>query len=92
MSNRAQARYTTKLVEKKLPDGRTVYQTAKPKPISPDIDDIIITADERDRSDIIANNVFGSAMEWWRIAAANGRVDGSLHFTPGQRIIIPRKR
>lgn len=92
MTIRSQIRYETELKQVKLPDGRTVYSTARPKVVTTDVQDIVITADERDRADIIANNVYGSAQEWWRIACANGRVNGSLHFTPGQQITIPRKR
>lgn len=91
MSIKAQPRYENQLVIEKLPDGRTVYKTVRPRVVKTDIQDVTIIADERDRADIIANNVYGSAMEWWRIAAANAKVDGSLHFTPGQEIIIPRR-
>lgn len=90
--SKAQARYQNALETVKLPDGRTVYQTVRPKVISTDVQDVVITADERDRADIIANNVYGSAREWWRIAAANAKVNGSLHFMPGQQVVIPRNR
>ena len=92
MTIRSQVRYQNKLETVKLPDGRTVYQTVRPKVIQTDVQDIVITADERDRADIIANNVYGSAQDWWRVASANGKVNGSLHFTPGQQVVIPRKR
>jgi hypothetical protein len=92
MTIRSQVRYQNQLRQVKLDDGRTVYATVRPKVIDTDVQDVIITADERDRADIIANNVYGSAQEWWRIASGNGKVDGSLHFTPGQQIIIPRKK
>ena len=92
MTIRSQVRYQNQLRQVKLDDGRTVYATVRPNVIDTDVQDVIITADERDRADIIANNVYGSAQEWWRIASGNGKVDGSLHFTPGQQIIIPRKK
>lgn len=92
MTIRSQVRYSNELRQVKLADGRTVYATARPKVIKTDVQDIVITADERDRADIIANNVYASAQEWWRIASGNGKVNGSLHFTPGQQIIIPRKK
>jgi len=91
MAARAQDRYATQLESTKLPDGRTVFKTAIPRTVTTNIDDVSIAAGERDRADIIANNVYSSAMDWWRIAAANARVDGSLYFTPGQNVIIPRK-
>lgn len=92
MTIRSQVRYANSLKEIKLSDGRTVYATVRPKVITTDVQDIVITADERDRADIIASNVYGSAQDWWRIASGNGKVDGSLHFTPGQQITIPRKK
>lgn len=92
MPPRAQDRYTTQLVATKLPDGRRVFKTAIPRLVNTDINDVVITASERDRADIMASNMYSSAMEWWRIAAANARVNGSLHFAPGQTIIIPRKK
>ena len=92
MSIRSQVRYSNELRQVKLADGRTVYATARPRVVQTDVQDIVLTADERDRSDIIANNVYGSAQEWWRIASGNGKVNGSLHFTPGQSIIIPRRK
>lgn len=92
MSINAQIRYDKQLVEVKLRDGRTVYQTARPRIIKTDIEDVIISVDERDRADIIANNAYGSSLDWWRIAAGNAKVNGSLHFTPGQNITIPRRR
>lgn len=92
MTIRSQIRYQNDLRQVKLADGRTVYATARPKIISTDVQDVVITADERDRADIIANNVYGSAQDWWRIAAGNAKVNGSLHFTPGQQVIIPRRK
>lgn len=92
MPSRAQDRYATELIVTKLPDGRTVFRTARPKTVSTNIDDVTIVAGERDRADVMANNIYSSPMDWWRIAAANAHVDGSLYFTPGQNIIIPRKR
>jgi nucleoid-associated protein YgaU len=88
--SRAEDRYV-KLESKTLPDGRVVYKSAIPKVIEGDpVNDLTIVANERDRLDIIANNVFGDPTQWWRIASANGRVNGSLHILPGQTLIIPK--
>lgn len=92
MAARAQDRYVNKLEATVLPDGRRVFLTARPRTVSINVDDVVISASDRDRADIMANNVYSSAMDWWRIAAANAKVDGSLHFTPGQTVVIPRKR
>jgi hypothetical protein len=79
-----------KLKTKKLVDGRVVYSSAIPVSIETDDLDESFVANERDRMDIVAKNQFGSALDWWRIAAANKKVNGSLHFKPGQTVIIPR--
>lgn len=90
MSSKSQDRYDTQLTIKKLPDGRTVYAPAIPRSIQPAIDDIIITTSADNRADIIAQNAFGDASDWWRIIAANGNFDGSIFFNPGIQIIIPK--
>lgn len=79
-----------KLEVKKLEDGRNVYRSSIPISISTTDSDSKFIAGELDRMDILAKNIFGSAQEWWRIAAANKKVNGSLHFKPGQTVIIPR--
>lgn len=79
-----------KLEKKKLPDGRIVYRSAIPKTVETFEDDTHLIAGELDRMDIIAANAFGSSLDWWRIAAANKKVNGSIFFKPGQKVIIPR--
>ena len=75
-----------------LPNGRIVYRSARPRPVKVDeTTDFQLVATERTRMDVIAHNVFGSSTEWWRIAAANKRVDGSLHMLPNKNLIIPKK-
>lgn len=87
-----QDRYDTPLNTKKLPDGKVVYRSLRPKTIIPNpITDVQITATEGTRMDILANNVYGSSTDWWLIASANGRFKGSLYFKPGSSIIIPKK-
>lgn len=80
-----------KLDIKQLPDGRVVYAPAIPVTVIGDpLTDTSFVASDLDRLDIIANNVYGSAMSWWRIAAANKNVNGSLHIKPGTNIIVPQ--
>jgi hypothetical protein len=76
---------------KVLPDGRTVYKPARPSVVRQSITDAVIYANERDRLDIIAKNVYGDAQQWWRLAALNGRTNGGLHVNPGSEIRIPTK-
>ena len=86
----SQDRYV-KLTTRKLADGRAVYASVKPKKINADpLTDISIPASDISRMDVIANNVYGSAQEWWRLASANGRVNGTMYLSPGNKIIIPR--
>lgn len=77
------------LETKVLRDGRTVYKPTRPTTVRQRSTDAIIHANERDRFDIIAQNIYNSAYEWWRIAALNGHVDGSLHIKPGTEVRIP---
>jgi hypothetical protein len=81
-----------KVETKTRPDGKLVYQSCIPKSIVVnELNDIQIVVSETDRMDVIANNVYGSAMDWWKIAAANKRTNGSLHLKPGTTIFIPQE-
>jgi hypothetical protein len=86
---RPEERYR-KLKKKQLPDGKQVYLPAIPLSINSTTEDEEFVAGEVDRMDTIAQNAYGSAMDWWRIAAANKKVNGSIFFKPGQRVIIPK--
>lgn len=77
------------LEAKVLPDGRTVYKPARPSLVRQSITDAVVYANERDRLDIIAQNIYGDAQQWWRLAAINRRANGSLHLKPGTEIRIP---
>lgn len=92
MTAKAQARYDTLLATKKLSDGRTVFVSARPKIVNTDVQDIVVHTNDFDRADIMASNIYGSASDWWRIISANGNFKGSIHFSPGQAITIPRKK
>ena len=86
--SRPEDRYVN-LEIKVLPNGRQVYRSARPKNMMPSDADLRVVANEKDRLDIIANNVYGDANEWWRLAAINGRFKGSLHTLPNKEIIVP---
>jgi hypothetical protein len=86
-----QDRYIS-LKTKTLPDGTEVYKSAIPQTVEVNENtDITLVANERDRMDTLAYNIFGNASDWWKIAAANKHVNGSLHIKPGTTLIIPRK-
>ena len=81
-----------KVETKILPDGREVYASLIPITIAPnEITDLVIVVNEVDRLDIIAQNVYGDPHQWWRIAAANHRVNGGMHVQPGTKLVIPSK-
>lgn len=87
-----QERYDTPLDTRILPSGRIVYRSLLPSAIIPDpLTDVQITATDTIRMDMLAHNVYGDASMWWKIAAANGRADGSMYFKAGSRIVIPGK-
>jgi len=86
--NNPEDRYVN-LETKILANGKVVYKSARPIPITTTTDDITFVTNEQDRLDIIANNVYSTPLGWWKIAAANGLANGSLHIAPGTTIVIP---
>ena len=85
-----QDRYETKVETRRTTDGKLVYRSLRPKSIKPDpLTDLQLSATDTTRMDKVSFNVFGTALDWWRLASINGRVDGSLYFRPGTKIIIP---
>jgi len=87
-----QERYDTPLDLRTLPNGNVVYRSVIPTtvPTNP-LSNNTIFANDALRMDVMAQNVYGDSQEWWRIASANGRFNGSLYFRPGTTIIIPAK-
>lgn len=72
-------------------DGKTVYRSCRPVTVRVDkVNDTILYANEMDRMDVIANNVYGSPEDWWKIAAANKQVNGSISIPPGTKMYIPK--
>lgn len=72
-------------------DGKEVYRSARPASvITNEGVDITLFANQADRIDVIANNVYGSSEDWWKIAAANKIVNGSLFIKPGTKLLIPK--
>lgn len=87
-----QERYNTPLDVRTLPNGNVVYRSVIPTTVATNpLTDNSITATDTLRMDVIAQNVYGDSQQWWRIAAANGRANGSVFFQPGTTIIIPAK-
>lgn len=80
-----------KVETKQLSNGKLVYKSLRPRTINVDsTTDLAITADNTIRADVLAYNVYGSPEKWWKIVIANSKFAGSLFFTPGQQIFIPK--
>jgi hypothetical protein len=89
-NNSAQDRYATPLTVKKLEDGRMVYRSCRPRGVKNNsLRDVVVPATDVMRMDKVSYNAYGSSQRWWKIAAANRRVDGSMYFKPGSDVIIP---
>ncbi len=70
-------------------DGKIVYASALPSPLKSDLSDLIISADEITRLDLLAHKYLGDRDLWWMIASVNGITNGSMHVLPGAQILIP---
>jgi hypothetical protein len=87
-----QDRYDTPLDTRKTSTGKTVYRSVMPKTISEDSSmNVELQASTTTRMDRLANDLLDSPFNWWKIAAINKKVDGSLYFSPGTKIKLPSK-
>ena len=71
--------------------GTRVFQSTRPVKVEERIDDLIITVNEGDRMDLLANKFYGSPRLWFVIASVNNLTNGSMHIPVGTRIRIPAK-
>ena len=71
--------------------GTRVFQSTRPTKIEARIDDLIITVNEGDRMDLLANKFYGSPKLWFVIASVNNLTNGSMHIPVGTQIRIPAK-
>lgn len=83
------SRYQTQLIITQRADGKSVYKPVRPTKIKESITDVKINSGEQTRLDLLSFKTYGLVSQWWRIASRNGRVDGSLYFSPGEEIFIP---
>ena len=72
-------------------EGTRVFQSTRPVKIEEAIDDVIITANEGDRMDLLADRFYGSPRLWFVIASVNNLTNGSMHIPPGTQVRIPAK-
>ena len=71
--------------------GKEVFLPARPTKVLPELDDLIITANEGDRLDALASKFYGSPRLWFVIASVNGLAKGSMHIKPGTQLRIPSR-
>lgn len=71
--------------------GTRVFRSTRPTKVEERIDDVIITVDEGDRMDLLANKFYGSPKLWFVIASVNNLTNGSMHIPVGTQIRIPAK-
>tara|TARA_B100000519_G_C13896537_1_gene275480 strand:- start:116 stop:409 length:294 start_codon:yes stop_codon:yes gene_type:complete len=53
--------------------------------------DLFVFSREGDRLDLLANEFYGDARNWWIIADANNLGKGTLSVPPGLQLRIPRE-
>ena len=71
--------------------GTRVFQSTRPTKIEERIDDLIITVNEGDRMDLLADKFYGSPSLWFVIASVNNLANGSMHIPVGIQLRIPAK-
>jgi len=84
---------TTKLLDSKglRGEGTRVFRSTRPTKIEERIDDLIITVNEGDRMDLLANKFYGASKLWFVIASVNNLTNGSMHIPVGTQLRIPAK-
>jgi nucleoid-associated protein YgaU len=83
------SRYSTNKKILKLNSGKRYYETLIPSDIA--ISDLpqTYTAKMGDRWDLLAYKFYGASTFWYKLALANGGVNGSIFIEPGTTIKIP---
>jgi hypothetical protein len=81
--------YSSVPVLKDVYTGRRYYQNVKYPVIPLSEFDIYIETVFGDRLDVIADDYYSDASEYWIIAAANGLIGDSLFVAPGTQLRIP---
>ena len=72
-----------------MDSGKRYYETLMPrKVILPEIPQTYISK-MGDRWDLLAYKFYGASAMWYKLALANGGVNGSIFIEPGTTIKIP---
>jgi nucleoid-associated protein YgaU len=82
-------RYTTDLQIDSTRNGVRYYNTALTIPITQDVFQFKVVAQDGDRFDSLAARYYKDASKWWIIAKANGYINGTMFVPGGVELIIP---
>jgi len=82
-------RYQNNITIKTTESGKRFYSSAIPEDYVPRRVEYTYQARQGDRWDTIAYKYLGSAGLWYKVANANGGLNGSIFIKPGTIITIP---
>jgi hypothetical protein len=85
------SRYINRISVNRTDFGKRYYNTLIPKNIVLDEFPREYVAQGGDRWDSLAYKFYGSATMWYKLAAVNGGVNGSIFIKPGTIIKIPTR-
>jgi len=83
------ARYQNTITVNKTDSGKRFYSSAIPEDTTPSLIEYTHEARAGDRWDTIAYKYLGNAALWYKVANANGGLNGSIFIKPGTIITIP---
>lgn len=83
------ARYQNNVIIQRTDSGKRFYSSAIPEDYVPPQIEYTYTARAGDRWDTIAYKYLGNASLWYKVANANGGLNGSIFIKPGTIITIP---
>lgn len=70
-------------------DGKKVYKSTVYPTVAPQSSDLLITADETDYLDTLAQRYYNDPTLWWIIASVNNVGKGRMSVEPGKQLRIP---
>lgn len=92
MAINPQDRYQNLMETRTTPTGKLVYRSLLPKLYTDEnSSNVEIYATIATRMDRLAQDFLNSPLNWWKIAAINQSVNGSLFFKPGTSVTLPSK-
>lgn len=81
-------RYDTNATQTRW-DGKQVYKSTVYPTVAPQSSDLLITANETDYLDTLAQKYYNDSTLWWIIASVNNVGKGRLSLVPGTQLRIP---